>query len=105
MELQSTDTSLGGQYEIRLTIVMEDYVNVQTTIDFTVYLVELGSGPSYVASRTLKNAEGPYEVANACYTAPDLGLTLTKTFSASSEASLPSYSSYDAANAIVTFDP
>ena len=50
LTLQSSDESLIGEYSIRLTVTLQDYTNVQATTDFTVRLLILDSGPSFVAS-------------------------------------------------------
>ena len=52
--LASTNAALAGTYQIRLTVTLDDYSSVQTTTDFTVNLIYLGSGPSYVAAKSVK---------------------------------------------------
>jgi len=71
-------------------------------VDFTVYLMELGPGPTYVSTESLKVAEGPYTVENACFTAPDLGFTLQLDMISST---LPDYVTVDSSNVSIVADP
>ena len=102
--LMSTDTGSIGQYTIRLTATMEDYTSIQTTTDFIVRLLVLGSGPTFASTQSLEVGEGPYTVANSCYTEPDFGYTLVLGMS-TSEASLPDFVTYDSGVIAVIADP
>ena len=83
---------------------MDDYTTIQTTSDFIVTLVVLDSDSSFVSSMMLTVGEGPYSVANTCYTEPDLGYTLVKGMTTST-SSLPSYASYESSSVSITADP
>ena len=67
-------------------------------------LISLTSGPSYVANKSLKISNGAVTVANTCYTEPDVGYTVVLGMT-TTEASLPSYMTYDSTNIAVTADP
>jgi len=62
-----------------MTVVMENYPDKTTTSAFTVYLLQLQSGPSYVSSKSLMRLFGPYATANTCVSEPDFGFVLSKT--------------------------
>ena len=48
--------------------------------------------------------EGPYTVANTCFTEPNLGYTLVLGMTTST-SSLPSYANYDSSSVSITADP
>ncbi len=57
-------------------MTLTDWPLISTTIDFTVSLVQIGPGPSYVSAKSIIVAQGPYTVTNTCYTEPNFGFTL-----------------------------
>ena len=93
-----------GKYTISLTATLDSYQEVQATATFFVYLLELKTGPGYLASKDLQVYAGPYSTAASCITTPDFGFTLTKDM-LTSAGSLPTYVTYNAADASVVADP